>query len=61
MSGEYSYCKEFTWTAGNEGMCNAGKEVLLPIYPNRFEIETFCKTDNHRRCPIRTLAVMNDS
>ncbi len=48
-------CEEFVSTDVKGGKCNVYKELSLPLYPNRYEIEMFCKTENHRKCPIKGL------
>jgi hypothetical protein len=59
MSGNDSVCREFIKKSRNDGngRCTACKEISLPLYPNLYEIETYCKTENHRKCPI--LKVLN--
>lgn len=54
MKNENIMCKEFISTSVKGGICNVYRELSLPLYPNRYEIEMFCKTENHRKCPIRS-------
>lgn len=46
-------CDEFVSTGVKCGVCNVYKKLSMPIYPNQYEVEMFCKTDNHQKCPIR--------
>lgn len=54
MKDKNVVCNEFVSTSMKGGICNVYRELSLPLYPNRYETEIFCKTENHQKCPIRS-------
>lgn len=61
MSDKAIVCKEFITDGINRDMCNVYEKIPLPLYPSPYEIETFCKTSNHLKCPIRNFAALMNS
>ncbi|MCF6154352.1 MAG: hypothetical protein E3K36_03675 [Candidatus Brocadia sp.] len=58
MKDKDRFCKKFKI---NGKICNAYRELSLTLYPNVEEIRTFCKTENHEKCPILKISGMNSS
>lgn len=60
MKDKNIICREFV-SMGAKGVCNVYRELLLPLYPNRYETEVFCKTENHQKCPILNSSLADQS
>lgn len=45
-------CKKFIDNKINNGICTTYEELSLPLYPDLYEIKTFCRSKNHQNCPI---------
>lgn len=61
MRNDNFICKKFISTEINKGICTASQELSLSIYPNLYEIKTFCKTKNYQKCPLLNVSTINFS
>lgn len=61
MSKKAIICNEFVTDSMDSEICTAYKKIPLPVYPSLYQIETFCMTENHVKCPVQYFSILINS